>query len=52
MEEDRAELLRRRVALYRRYLREGVDGGLAIEYLRRIAEDEVELGRIESGERC
>jgi hypothetical protein len=52
MEEDRAELLRRRVALYRRYLREGVDGGLAIEYLRQITEDEAELGRTESSERC
>ncbi len=51
MEEDRAELLRRRVALYRRYLREGVNGGLAIEYLRQIAEDEAELGRIEPSER-
>ena len=52
MEEDRAELLRRRVALYRRYLREGVNGGLALEYLRQIAEDEAELGRIEPSERC
>jgi hypothetical protein len=46
MENDRAGLLRRRIALYRRYLREGVNGGLALEYLRQIVEDEAELGRI------
>ena len=45
------ERLRRRIALYWRYLREGVDGGLAAEYLRRIAEDEAELARLEAGER-
>lgn len=49
MENDRAGLLRRRIALYRRYLREGVIGGLALEYLRQIAEDEAELGRIGAG---
>ena len=47
MEEDRAELLGRRIALYRRYLREGVEGALALEYLRQIAEDEAELNRID-----
>jgi hypothetical protein len=52
MEQDRAELLRRRIALYRRYLREGVEGALALEYLRQIAEAEAELNRIEPGERC
>ena len=51
MEEDRAELLGRRIALYRRYLREGVEGALALEYLRQIAEDEAELNRIDPGER-
>jgi hypothetical protein len=51
MEEERAELLRRRIALYRRYLREGVNGGFAIEYLRQIAEDEAELSHIEPNQR-
>jgi hypothetical protein len=51
MEQDRAELLRRRIALYRRYLREGVEGALALEYLRQIAEDEAELKRIERARR-
>jgi hypothetical protein len=36
MEEDRTELLRRRIALYRRYLREGANGVFAAEYLRQI----------------
>jgi len=51
MEDDRAELLRRRIALYRSYLREGVEGALALYYLRQIAKDEAELNRIEPGER-
>jgi hypothetical protein len=51
MEEERTGLLRRRIALYRRYLREGVEGALALEYLRQIAEDEAELSQIEPGER-
>jgi hypothetical protein len=51
MEGNRAELLRRRITLYRRYLREGVEGTLALEYLKQIAEDEAELNRIEPGER-
>ena len=51
MKEDRGELLRQRIALYRRYLREGVEGALALEYLRQITEDEAELNRIEPGER-
>jgi len=42
-----AENLRRRVALYRRYLREGVDAELASEYLRTIREDEAMLAQIE-----
>jgi hypothetical protein len=48
MEQDRTERLRQRIALYRRYLREGVDGRLAFEYLRLIAEKEAELGRMAS----
>ena len=51
MEEDRAEALRRRIARYRSYLREGVEGALALEYLRQIAEDEAELKRIEGARR-
>ncbi len=50
--EDRTELLRRRIALYRRYLREGVNDGLAVEYLRQIAEDEAELARAQSANRA
>jgi hypothetical protein len=49
--EDRASLLRRRIALYRRYLREGVDAMLAAEYLRQLGADEVELAVIEADER-
>ncbi len=49
--EERADLLRRRIALFRRYLREGVDAALAAEYVRRLAEDETELAAIEAGER-
>jgi len=48
---ERAQILRRRIALYRRYLREGVDAALAGEYLRQIRDDEAELAAIESGER-
>jgi len=51
LEDDRAELLRRRIALYRRYLGEGIEGALALDYLRQIAKDEAELNRIEPGER-
>jgi hypothetical protein len=43
---DRAEILRRKIELYRRYLREGVDITLATEYLREIAEAEAELERL------
>ena len=46
MKQDRTELLRQRIARYRRYLREGVDGRLAVEYLRLIAEEEAELDRV------
>jgi hypothetical protein len=36
---NRVEALRNRVALYRSYLRVGVRGDLAIQYMRQIAED-------------
>jgi hypothetical protein len=49
--EERADMLRRRIALYRRYLREGVDATLALEYVRQLGDDEAELAAIESGER-
>jgi len=45
--ESRAALLRRRIALYRRYLREGIDAVRASEYLRQIAEDEAALPEVE-----
>ena len=40
---ERIELLRARIALYRRYLREGADGDLAAAYLWLIRKDEIEL---------
>ena len=36
---NRIEALRNRVALYRSYLRVGVRGDLAIEYMRQIADE-------------
>ena len=45
---ETAETLRRRVALYRRYLREGVSGELAFTYLRSILADEAALAEIEA----
>lgn len=45
--EGTAETLRRRIALYRRYLREGVDSALAAEYLTAIAADEAALAELE-----
>jgi hypothetical protein len=47
MDPDRAEVLRRTVALYRRYLREGVSDTLAATYLRKIALAEIELKALE-----
>jgi hypothetical protein len=44
--DGRADMLRHRVALYRRYLAEGVCAELAIVYLREIAEAEAELAGI------
>jgi len=46
--EMRADMLRRRVALYRDYLSKGVDSGIARQYLRAIAEAEVELAKLEA----
>lgn len=45
--ENRSDLLRRRIALHRRCLSEGVDVELARHYIRQIIEDENELARIE-----
>jgi len=48
---ERAELLRRKMAVLRGYLREGVEADLAATHLRDIAEAEVELRGIEDHER-
>lgn len=40
---ERIELLRTRIALYRRYLSEGADGDMARAYLWLIRQDEIEL---------
>jgi len=47
MEKDYAEQLRRRLALYRRYLHEGVEAGLARIYLSEIAIAENLLRQLE-----
>jgi hypothetical protein len=47
--EERADTLRRRIALYRRYLAEGIDADLAQTYLRELAEAEAELSGIPQG---
>lgn len=44
--EDRAIVLRRRIELYRSYLRQGADAERARDYLRQIIADEAELARI------
>lgn len=49
--DDRADMLRRRIALYRRYLREGVDAAIARDYLEQILKDEAELAEIEPSDR-
>ena len=41
--EDRAETLRRRIAIYRRCLEEGAEGTLATVYRNEIAKAEAEL---------
>jgi hypothetical protein len=48
--EEQAEALRQRIALHRRYLREGVTGERAAECLRQIREDTEALRRIEGWE--
>jgi hypothetical protein len=48
----RAELLRRRITLYREYLRQGVASELASQYLREIIAGERELERISDDRRC
>lgn len=45
-----ADKLRRRIALYRRYLREGLDGDLTVIYLEEISKAEMELHRLLGGE--
>lgn len=37
---ESAETIRRRIALYRRYIRDGVESELALRYLREIVEME------------
>lgn len=49
--EERADVLRRRIATYRRQLSEGVDVELARRYLAEVAEAEAELRRIEQERR-
>lgn len=44
----RAEMLHRRITLYRRYLAEGVDADLARQYLDDIRAAEAELAEIEN----
>lgn len=41
-----AESLRRRIALYRQYLKDGVDAEIAADYLKTIAADEATLARL------
>jgi hypothetical protein len=48
---ERAQHLRRRIDLYRRYLLEGVDAELAQTYLREIADAEAALAEIEGTDR-
>ena len=43
---ERIELLRARIALYHRYLREGAEGDMARAYLWLIRCDEIELAAI------
>ena len=49
--EDRAETLRRRIALFRRYLEEGADCELAGHYLREIMMAGRELERLSDDKR-
>ena len=45
---DRAEILRQRIAYYRRRLAEGVNGGLAQLLMSELIADERELAAIEA----
>ena len=47
---ERAEFLPRQIALYRRYLSEGVVGDIASRYLIEIAKAEAELAEIAKAE--
>jgi len=47
---DRAEVLRHRIATYRRHLAEKPDIEFARHFLARIVEDQAEIERIEGGE--
>ena len=49
--EDRAVALRRRLALYREYLREGLEVDRAAYYLAEILRVEGELEKLEGGKR-
>jgi hypothetical protein len=49
--DDRAETLRRQIALYRDYLRAGIDAELAMNYLQEIALAEAELTELEGNGR-
>ncbi len=48
MQEDRAVVLRRKIAVLRGYLRDGVEAEIALMHLRAIAEAESELRAIAS----
>ena len=48
---ETAETLRRRIALYERYLREGTSTELATTYLRSILADKAALAPIEAEEK-
>lgn len=45
--DDRAQILRRKIAHYRRLLSEGIESNLAQQYLREILKAEAELAQIE-----
>jgi hypothetical protein len=45
--QDRATVLRRRIDLYRSYLKKGADTERACEYLRQIMADQAELERVD-----
>ena len=50
--QNATEALRRRIELYRKHLRGGVPGILAIAYLRQIADDEDQLAALTSRARA